>query len=56
VAINRKSHSLTITGYGHRRFANSYNPSYPAGLFYFGNALTGLPGEAAHEKRESVSR
>ncbi len=44
VAINRKAHSFTLTGYGHRRFVNSYSPSYPAGLFYFGNALTGLPG------------
>lgn len=44
VAINRGAHSLSVTGYGHRRFVHTFRPSFPAGLFYFGNALTGLPG------------
>lgn len=44
VAINRKEHNFTLTVYGQRRFVNTYIPSYPAGLFYFGNSLTGLPG------------
>ena len=44
VAINRKDHNLTISAYGQRRYVNSYSPSFPAGLFYFGNNLTGLPG------------
>lgn len=44
VAINRGAHSLSLTAYGHRRFTHTFRPSFPAGLFYFGNALTGLPG------------
>ncbi|MEY4168917.1 MAG: hypothetical protein RIR52_2741 [Acidobacteriota bacterium] len=44
VAINRKDHNLTLTAFGQRRYVNSYSPSFPAGLFYFGNNLTGLPG------------
>ena len=44
IAINRKEHNFTLTGYGQRRFANSFSPTYPAGIFYFGNTLTGLPG------------
>ena len=44
MAVNRKSHTFQVTGYGHRRFVNSYSPSYPSGLFYFGNSISGLPG------------
>lgn len=44
MAINRKAHNFTVTAYGQRRFVNSYSPAFPSGLFYFGNALTGLPG------------
>jgi hypothetical protein len=44
VAINHKEHNFTLTVFGQRRFVNTYIPSYPAGLFYFGNTLTGLPG------------
>lgn len=46
VSINRQNHTIRLTGQALRRYANGYNPSIPAGLFYFNNALTGLPGVA----------
>ncbi len=44
VSINRKNHTWRYTALGQRRYVNSYGPAYPAGYFYFGGALTGLPG------------
>lgn len=44
VSINRKSHTIRAALTARRSHVNSYSPSFPAGLFYFNSALTGLPG------------
>lgn len=44
VSINRKSHTLRLTALASRSRVNSFSPTYPAGLFVFGNSITGLPG------------
>lgn len=44
VSINRKSHTLRLTALARRSHVNSFSPSYPSGLFVFGNSITGLPG------------
>ncbi|MGE0130595.1 MAG: hypothetical protein AB7U82_21155 [Blastocatellales bacterium] len=44
VSINRKSHTLRLTALASRSHVNSFSPSYPSGLFVFGNSGAGLPG------------
>jgi hypothetical protein len=44
VSINRKSHTLRLTGLARDSRLNSFNPSYPSGLFSFGSSITGAPG------------
>lgn len=44
VSINRKKHTIQMSGLARRSFVNSLNPYYPSGLFIFNNSITGLPG------------
>lgn len=44
VSINRKNHTVQMSGLARRSFVNSLNPSYPSGWFSFTNSITGLPG------------
>lgn len=44
VSINRKTHTIQVSGVARRSFANSLSPYYPSGLFIFNNSITGLPG------------
>lgn len=44
VSINRKSHTVRMSALARRSYVNSFSPTYPAGLFIFGNSITGLPG------------
>jgi hypothetical protein len=44
VALNRKAHTVRLTGLARRNHANSFSPTYPAGFFSFGSAITALPG------------
>src|SRR5262245_5655316 len=46
VSINHESHTLRLSGLARRSYVNSFSPSYPSGLFVFGHALPGLPGDA----------
>ena len=44
LSINRKAHTLRMTGTARRSYVNSLSPNYPAGLFFFNSSITGLPG------------
>ena len=44
VSINRKNHTIQLSGLARRSFVNSLNPYYPSGLFIFNNSVTSLPG------------
>ncbi|MGE0882985.1 MAG: hypothetical protein AB7P14_05545 [Blastocatellales bacterium] len=44
VSVSRQTHTLQFSALGRRSHVNSFSPSFPSGLFYFNNALTGLPG------------
>ncbi|MDX2044849.1 MAG: hypothetical protein SF097_26795 [Acidobacteriota bacterium] len=44
VSINRKTHTIQMSGLFRRSFVNSLNPSFPSGWFSFTNSITGLPG------------
>lgn len=44
VALNRQAHTVRLTALAQRHHANSFSPTYPSGLFSFGNQLTSLPG------------
>jgi hypothetical protein len=44
VSINRKTHTIQMSGLFRRSFVNSLNPYYPSGLFIFNNSVTSLPG------------
>lgn len=46
VSLSRKNHTVRLTGQAQRLYANGYNPSLPAGSFFFNTSLTGLPGIA----------
>lgn len=45
-SVNRKAHTLRVSSLARRNFVNSYSPWAPAGLFSFGRAITGLPGDS----------
>lgn len=44
VALNRKAHTVRLTALARRNHVNSFSPTFPAGFFSFGSAITGLPG------------
>ncbi len=44
VSLNRKAHTIRVTQAFRRNYENVFNPYAPAGIFYFGNAITGVPG------------
>jgi hypothetical protein len=44
VSLNRQAHTFRFSGSARRGFVNAYSPFAPAGMFFFGNSLTSLPG------------
>lgn len=44
VSISRDAHTFRLTTMATRSRVNSFNPSYPSGLFVFGSSISGLPG------------
>ena len=44
VSLNRKAHTLRLTGAYRRNFDNVFSPFAPSGYFTFGTSITGLPG------------